>query len=151
MLDPVAKAARGKSNAMGVARRSHVMVVYHNPLFAHSIRAALAAWPEVVLVAEFDDWARAEVEIARLEPDVVVLEETGDDSADRALRALRSRESPWRLVAMRLDETDMRVWSGAWQPVTSTRDLIDALTGGAPPLPGRFEPATSTGATNGED
>ncbi len=107
---------------------SRVLLVYHNPLFAHSIHAALRTQPQLALVGEFDDWTRAETEIARLAPDVVIVEEDEREATDEMLRALRACESFWRVVAMRLDETAMHIWSGAWQPITRTQDLIDALS-----------------------
>ena len=104
-----------------------VLLVYHNPLFAHSIRATLRTQPQLTLVGEMDNWAGAEAEIARLTPDVVIVEEDEREATDRMLRTLWAREASWRAVAMRLDETAMHIWSGAWQPITRTQDLIDAL------------------------
>jgi DNA-binding NarL/FixJ family response regulator len=107
---------------------SSVLLIYHNPLFAHSVRAALRAQPLITLVGEFDDWAHADAEITRLSPDVVIVEEDESDATDEMLRTLRTQPSPWRVVALRLDETTMHVWSGAWQAITRTQDLIDALS-----------------------
>lgn len=104
-----------------------VLLVYRNPLFAHSIRAALGAQPRITLVGEIADWTRAEADIARLAPDVVIVEDDGGEAADRALHALSQRQAPWRVVAMRLDETTMRIWSGAWRAVERTQDLIDVV------------------------
>lgn len=105
-----------------------VMLVYHNPLFAHSLRTALRDQPHLIIVGEVDDWTRAEAEIARLNPDVVLLEEENREAAERTLHALSTRDQPWRVVAMRLDETTMHIWSGTWQPITRTQDLLDVLT-----------------------
>ncbi len=136
---------------MSVERASQVLVIYRNPLFAHSIRAALQSHPEVAVVGEIDQWSLAEAAIARLEPDVIVIEEAEDGSADLVLRALSARESPWRLVAMRLDETSMHILSGTWQPVTCAQDLIDALGGAHSPRPNRPAPRAAPGRdTNGE-
>lgn len=106
---------------------SRVLVVYHNPLFAHSVHAALRAQSEIMLVGETDDWTRAETEIARLTPDVVLVEEDAHAATDEMLRNLRTHSAPWRVVAMRLDETAMHIWSGTWQPLTRTQDLIAVL------------------------
>ncbi len=106
---------------------SRVLLVYHNPLFVHSVRAALCAQPQITLVGEIDDWTRAEAEITRLAPDVVVVEEDERDATDAMLRTLRVWPSAWRVVALRLDETAMHIWSGAWRPLTRAQDLIDAL------------------------
>lgn len=104
-----------------------VLLVYRNPLFAHSIRTALGAQPQIALVGETNDCARAEADIARLAPDVVIVEDDGREATDSALHALSQRQSPWRVVAMRLDDAAMHIWSGSWRPVTRTQDLIDAL------------------------
>lgn len=104
-----------------------VMLIYHNPLFAHTIRTALREQPRIQFVGEVDDWTRAAVDIERLRPDVVVAEEDQREAIETMLRALQTRQSPWRVVAMRLDETAMHIWSGVWQPVTRAQDLLDAL------------------------
>ena len=106
---------------------SRVLLVYHNPLFAHSIRAALRSAPYIHLVGELEDWTRAEAEIARLEPDVVLVEEDESAATDAMLGALRSRQSPWRVVALRLDERTMHVWSGAGRELLKPQDLFGAL------------------------
>ena len=103
------------------------MLVYSNPLFAHSIRAALSAAPQHTLVAEINDWSQAEAEMARLAPDTVIVEEGEGAATDEMLRALRAQPTPWRVIAMRLDETTMHIWSGTWEPLTRTQDLMDVL------------------------
>lgn len=106
---------------------SRIMLVYSNPLFAHSIRAALTTAPQHTLVAEINDWSQAEAAMARLTPDTVIVEEGEDQATDAMLRGLRAQPAPWRVIAMRLDETTMHIWSGAWEPLTRTQDLIKAL------------------------
>ena len=106
-----------------------VLLIFHNPLFAHSVHAVLLTHPQFELVGEIDDWMQAAAEIERLTPDVVIIEEDVAEAADSALRALRAQQAPWRVVAMRLDETAMRIWSGTWQTVTRTQDVIDAMIG----------------------
>ncbi len=106
---------------------ARIFLVYHNPLFAHSIRAVLAAAPRHTLLGEFDNWARAEAELPRQSPDIVIVEEGEGQATDELLRSLRAQPTPWRVIAMRLDETTMHIWSGAWEPITRTQDLLDAL------------------------
>jgi AmiR/NasT family two-component response regulator len=106
---------------------SRILLVYNNPLFAHSIRAVLTAAPRHTLIGEFDDWARAEAEMLRLAPDIVIVEEGEGQATDEMLHTLRTQPTPWQVIAMRLDETTMHVWSGAWEPITRTQDLLDAL------------------------
>ncbi len=114
---------------------ARVLLVYHNPLFAHSIRTALLAEPQLALVGELDDWTLAEAEMARLVPDVVVVEEDERDAMEAMLRGLRTQLAPWRIVALRLDETALHIWSGSGRVITRTQDLIDALNArlGHPP------------------
>ncbi len=104
-----------------------VLLVYHNPLFAHSIRGALSAQSDIAVVGETDDWTRAAADIARLTPDVVIVEEDGREATDSALHELSQRQTSWRVIALRLDETTMRIWSGAWRTVERTQDLIDVV------------------------
>ncbi len=104
-----------------------VLLVYHNPLFAHSIHIALDRQPEITIVGEWNDWARASADLEHLAPDVVIVEEDGNELTERTLHELSHREKPWRMIALRLDETTMRIWSGAWQPVSRAQDLIDAV------------------------
>jgi hypothetical protein len=65
----------------------------------------------------------------------VIVEEGEGQATDEMLRALRAQPAPWRVIAMRLDETTMHIWSGAWEPLTRTQDLIDVLeeTSARPP------------------
>jgi hypothetical protein len=114
----------GPTQQDSVAR---IMLVYSNPLFAHSIRAALSAAPQHTLIAEISDWSQAEAQMARLIPDTVIVEEGEAQATDAMLRALRAQPAPWRVIAMRLDETTMHIWSGAWEPLTRTQDLMDVL------------------------
>ncbi len=106
---------------------SRVLLVYHNPLFAHSIRVALAAAPHIRLIGELNDWTRVDIELARLGPDVVLVEEDERAATDAMLGELRSRQSPWRVVALRLDETTMHIWSGAGKALQKPQDLYEAL------------------------
>lgn len=106
---------------------SRVLLVYHNPLFAHSIRVALRSQPQIALVGEMDDWTRVGAEIGQLTPDVVIVEEDEREATDAMLRALSAQCAAWRVVALRLDETAMHVWSGACRPITRVEDFIQAL------------------------
>ncbi len=106
---------------------SRVLLVYHNALFAHSIRVALNAAPRIHLIGELDDWTRVQSEIARLVPDVVLVEEDERAATDAMLGALRARQAPWRVVALRLDETTMHIWSGAGKALQNPQDLYSAL------------------------
>ncbi|HEX8992058.1 MAG TPA: hypothetical protein VF784_10310 [Anaerolineales bacterium] len=106
---------------------SRVLLVYHNALFAHSIRVALEGARRIKLVGELDDWTRVQSEIARLAPDVVLVEEDEGAATDAMLGALRARKSPWRVVALRLDETTMHIWSGAGRSLRKPQDLYNAL------------------------
>ena len=108
---------------------TRVLLVYHNPLFAHSIRTALRNEPRIHLVGELADWTRAEAEIVRLTPDVVLVEEDERAATDAMLGALRARQAPWRVVALRLDETTMHIWSGAGEAIRKPQDLYNALSG----------------------
>lgn len=106
---------------------SRVLLVFHNALFAHSIRVALDSAAHIELVGQLDDWTRVDAEIARLAPDVVLVEEDEGAATDAMLGALRARQSPWRVVALRLDETTMHIWSGAGKALQTPQDLFDAL------------------------
>lgn len=112
---------------------SRVLLVYHNSLFAHSIRTALQTTAFIHLVGELEDWTRVEAEIARLAPDVILVEEDEEAATDAVLGVLRVRQSPWRVVALRLDETTMHMWSGASKVLQKPQDLYNALCA----VPGR--------------
>ncbi len=119
---------------------SRVLLVYHNPLFAHSIRVALERARRIQLVGELQDWTRVQEEISRLAPDVVLVEEDEGAATDAMLGALRTQQAPWRVVALRLDETTMHVWWGSGKPLQTPSDLYDALRA-VPPRP-RKNPRT---------
>ncbi len=119
---------------------SRVLLVYHNALFAHSIHAALRATSRIHLVGELKDWTQVEAEIARLTPDVVLVEEDEGAATDTMLGALRARRSPWRVVALRLDETTMHIWSGTGKALRRPQDLYTALC----PVPERHRRSPRT-------
>jgi hypothetical protein len=102
-------------------------------LFAHSIRTALQTTAFIHLVGELEDWTRVEAEIARLAPDVILVEDDEDAATDAVLGILRVRQSPWQVVALRLDETTMHMWSGASKVLQKPQDLYNALCA----VPGR--------------
>src|SRR5512146_2659533 len=106
---------------------SRVLLVYHNPLFGHLSRVALAVAPHIRLVGELTDWTRVDSELATLAPDVVLVEEDERAATDAILGDLRARRSPWRVVALRLDETTMHIWSGTGRALQKPQDLYDAL------------------------
>ncbi len=106
---------------------SRVLLVYHNALFAHSIRVALRDTPHIKLIGELKDWTRIEAEIAQLTPDVVLVEEDEGTATDAILSLLRTHQAPWRVVALRLDETTMHIWSGAGKELQKPQDLYNAL------------------------
>ncbi len=106
---------------------SRVLLAYHSPLFAYSVRLALMAQPQIVLVGEIVDWAGAEEEIRRLAPDVVIVEEDERLATEAILSLLLEQTSSWRVVALQLGETAMHIWSGAWQPINRADDLISAV------------------------
>ena len=128
---------------------SRVLLVYHNPLFAHSIRVALDQAPGIHLVGELDDWQRVQGEIARLTPDVVLVEEDEGAATDGMLGELRARQAPWRVVALRLDETTMHIWSGAGKTLHTPQDLYNALRVVRRPQRKRSGAASRTASAHG--
>ena len=57
----------------------------------------------------------------------MLVEEDEGAATDAILGALRMQQAPWRVVALRLDETTMHVWWGSGKPLQTPRDLYDAL------------------------
>ena len=112
---------------------SRVLLVYHNALFALSIHAALLTEPRIQLVGELKDWTCVEAEIERLAPDVILVEEDEAMATDTMLSALRAHQSPWRVVALRMDDTTIHIWSGAGKELQKPQDLYSALRA----VPGR--------------
>ena len=102
---------------------SRVLLVYHNALFAHSIRIALRAAPNILLVGELEDWTLVEAEIARLTPDVVLVEEDESAATDAMLSALRAHQSSWRGVGLRLGGTKKHNLVGAGKTLKKTPDI----------------------------
>ncbi len=106
---------------------SRVLLIYHSPLFAHSVRVALSGQPQITLVGELADWARAAEEMTRLAPDVMILEEDEREATEALLSLLSHYPLPWRVVAMQLGNPSIHVWSGAWQPLRRQEDLLSAV------------------------
>lgn len=69
---------------MAVASLSHarIAVVSGNELFLHQLRKLLVARREYELLA-VDEWSGADAAVAALQPDVVVIDLSGDEEAAR--------------------------------------------------------------------
>jgi chemotaxis response regulator CheB len=116
---------------------ARILVVYRNPLFAHSLRSVLANKPEHRLVGEVDDWDRVKNQLQKLAPDTVIVEAGEGGSVEAVLETMKAGSAAWQVIAMQLDQPTMRIWSGSSLPIQQSQDLLDALTSAKPARPRR--------------
>lgn len=111
---------------------ARILVVYRNPLFAHSVRSVLSGKSEHKLVGETDNWDQARAELGGTAPDTVIVEAGEGGSVEAVLETMRARSGAWRVVAMQLDQPTMQIWSGSSLPIQQSQDLLDVLTSPKP-------------------
>ena len=103
-----------------------VYVIYRNRMFGDAIRAVLSRHPGINVVGATDDLESAEAEIARLGPDVILLEEASDRPPVH-VQAILTNPVPCRLVTLSLDRDGMHVWSQQWRASIGPDDLVEAV------------------------
>lgn len=104
-----------------------VYLVFCNQMFSDAICAILETHPEIELVGATNEPHRLAADIAHLAPDVILVEETEDDSAVSDVRSILTSPIPCRLITLRLDADGMHVWSQTWRQTVHTQDLVEAI------------------------
>lgn len=110
-------------------RRSHVYIIWSNPLFQEVIRLLLNGSP-LEVVGSSSDHTQARSEIERLSPDIVLIETTGGtaDSSEETITFLRSGS---RVIRLSLADNDLSIYRRERRTVHNIADLIGFLTNGS--------------------
>jgi len=104
-----------------------VYLVFCNQIFRDAICAVLETHPEIELVGVTNERGRVAVDIATLNPDVILVEEVEDGSVLDDIHAILTSPKPYRLITLQLDADEMHVWSQTWRETVSTDDLVEAI------------------------
>jgi DNA-binding NarL/FixJ family response regulator len=104
-----------------------IYLVYQNRLFGDAIRAILDTHPEIKLLGVTNCPDRAANDIARLAPNVILMEDAEDGPPIHDVHRILTSSIPCRLITLRLDEGGMHIWSQTWRQTAGPQDLVDAI------------------------
>ena len=120
---------------------TRVYLIFRTQMFSDAVGAILDSHPKIELVgsALAPDQIADQIadEVARLEPDVILLEEDEHGSAVVGVRKLLASPSPYRLIMLRVDNDGMHVWSQTWHQSIRPQDLTDAIVSAKESSPGQ--------------
>ncbi len=105
-----------------------VYLIFRNRLFGDAVRAILATHPDIKLLGASDRSTVAAIEIASLNPNVILLEEVDGGTSSADVQRILTSTLPCCLITLRLDHDGMHVWTGTWRQTVSPGDLVEAIT-----------------------
>lgn len=103
------------------ARR--VYVIWTHPLFHDSARLLLQH-PEILWVGSSSDLAGAREDIRRLQPDTIVIEETGCVLPMDAIKFLEEERRSLRIIGLSLESDQMSLYDIECLAVTTVDELL---------------------------
>lgn len=104
-----------------------VYLIFRNQIFSDAVCAILATHPEIELVGVVNEVDRVAADIAKLAPDVILVEETEDSPVLNEVRSILTSPRSCRLIMLRVDADGMHVWSQTWRRTVRTQDLVEAI------------------------
>jgi AmiR/NasT family two-component response regulator len=107
--------------------RQRVFVIWTNPLFYESIRLLLSN--EVDLVGSTDDHALGEREIAKLKPEVVIIE-TPEGLEDLEAETISILEKGARVIHLSLKDNELNLFSRQHKTMDEPNDLLQMILKG---------------------
>lgn len=108
-----------------------VFVIWTNPLFHESVRLLLAH-PDVEWLGETSDYAAAQVNIADLHPDTVLVE-ASNDNLSQVLDILTSSHGSVRIISLNMTDNELSLYQHQQQVVARAEDLLGVLLSGGCP------------------
>jgi DNA-binding NarL/FixJ family response regulator len=105
-----------------------VYLVWTHPLFFETVHRLLSH-QEVELVGESMDHEAARAEIARLRPDVVVLEEAEGGSRADLVDLLQAGAKDVQILGLNLMDNELHVYQRQQRTVVHPGDLVDVIRG----------------------
>jgi DNA-binding NarL/FixJ family response regulator len=105
-----------------------VYLVWTHPLFFETVHRLLSH-QDVELVGESMDHEAARAEIARLRPDVVVLEEAEGGSSTDLVDFLQAGAKDVQILGLNLMDNELHVYQRRQRTVVHPGDLVDVIRG----------------------
>ncbi|OGT26143.1 MAG: hypothetical protein A2Z17_07815 [Gammaproteobacteria bacterium RBG_16_66_13] len=105
-----------------------VYLVWTHPLFFETVHRLLSH-QDVELVGESMDHKAARAEIARLRPDVVVLEEAEGGSSTDLVDFLQAGAKDVQILGLNLMDNELHVYQRRQRTVVHPGDLVDVIRG----------------------
>jgi DNA-binding NarL/FixJ family response regulator len=105
-----------------------VYLVWTHPLFFETVHRLLSH-QDVELVGESMDHEAARAEIARLRPDVVVLEEAEGGSSTDLVDFLQAGAKDVQILGLNLMDNELHVYQRRQTTVVHPGDLVDVIRG----------------------
>ena len=100
-----------------------VFIFWTNPLFHEAVRLLLNH-PEIVWVGASSHYLVDEVQIARLSPDTVLVEESGEPLLGEILKFLEISQNSVRVIGLNLENNQMRTYHRVERTVGKAEDLL---------------------------
>jgi AmiR/NasT family two-component response regulator len=101
-----------------------VFIVWSYSLFCDTVRAVLNH-PQIEVVGQTSDQESIQARVAALQPDIVIIEDTGEGLAisARALQILEDNSGKPRVFRMSLEDNELRVFSEERVILSQVEDL----------------------------
>jgi DNA-binding NarL/FixJ family response regulator len=105
-----------------------LFLIWTNPLFRDSVRLLLSH-PKVNWMGAASNWATAQPEILRLQPDIILVEEGEDKVEIEVMKILEA--TPWnvRVVSVNLDNNKLSIFHREQKIVGQAEDLLHLVLG----------------------
>lgn len=106
--------------------KREVFVIWTNPLFHEAVRLILQH-PEVCIVGSSSEPEEAKQMIAALEPEIVLIEETGEQDSSETISILKTGPIVFRLG---LADNELNIYRRQQQASANAEDLVRMILEG---------------------
>lgn len=103
-----------------------VFVIWTHPLFRESL-ALLLHHPQIELVGETNDFESASVNIQRLRPDTILIEETEANQFTQLISDINRQPWEMRILLMNLMDNQLNVFHHELRTVGRAEDLVQMI------------------------
>lgn len=103
-----------------------IFIIWSNPLFRESVRLLLKH-QDIEIIGAAADFADAQDEILRLQPDTLIIEDIGGGTHAEALAILESSHCVKRIIGFSLDDNKLSVYRREERTVVRAEDLLSLV------------------------
>jgi DNA-binding NarL/FixJ family response regulator len=109
---------------------ARVYIIWSNPLFHESVRLLMSK-SDVEIVGDSSDHDAARSQVAALEPDVVVIEQTDGEELNSEETISILRAGP-RVIRLGLSDNEISLYQREHRTAARADDLVSLITGRPP-------------------